>query len=456
MEPADPAASTTRLGIFDIACVVVGGIIGVGIFFTPAKVAAAADEAWQVVLAWSLGGVLAGLGALVFAALSVMHPGAGGMFRYVLLGFGPRTAFVYGWSNWLVIQAGALGGIAIVLVHYLEVLLWGEPPAGQDGWLGWAARLAVAVGSILLFTGVNVLGLGFGRGVQVALTLVKLVAVFGLVVLAWWAAPDARPAPAVDEPRPLTTILAAAMLPVLFSFGGWQQGSFVAGVSRRPRLDVPVGILIGVAVVVLAYLTINLSFLDLLGIERAAGAQAIGALAAEEALAPYGHGVAAGRVFAGLVVLSSAGILNTICLASPYVLHAMARDGLFPEAVGRLHPRTGTPTLAILAQGLWAALLLVGASLWQGDALDFIVNGVVFVDWLFFALCGAALWTTRKAARTAGRDAPVGSLACGVLFAAGALAVTVGALATFPAPSLAGLGIVAMGVWAYPRLRASA
>lgn len=442
-----------ELSAFDIGCIVVGGIIGVGIFFTPQQVAVEVDTPGQVMLAWGLGGVLAVLGALVFAELSLAVPGHGGMFRYLLSAFGRRTAFLYGWANWLVIQSGAAGIVALVLVDYLNQAV--APRTPWPPWLGVLAAGAV----VLVFTAINVLGLRTGKRVQNVLTVLKVGALAALVALAWLgpAADAAAPAAAVPAPasprageRPLLAMLAAAMLPVLFATGGWQQGSFVAGAARHRR-SVALGVIGGVAVVVVTYMTVNLAYLDLLGFEGARSRPAIGAAAAEAALGETG-----GRVLAVMVVVSAAGILNTICLAPPYVLYAMAQEGCFPAAFARLHPRWKTPVLGVLGQGLWSVALLfvvhfVVARFHDGTTiktLGFVCSGVVYADWLFFMLCGVALLRLRRSGEFV--RFPFGGVVA-VAFTIGALAVTIGALYAAPVASLVGTLLVLAGLGFRPR-----
>lgn len=324
---ADP-----KLDAFDIGCIVVGGIVGVGIFFTPRSVALAVDGPEQLIAAWVLGGVIALCGALVFAELSRLVPGFGGTFLYIERAFGRLPAFLYGWANWLVIQAGALGVVGLVMVEHLEVAVFGAHRAHGIG---------VATVAIVVFTLVNALGLRVGAWVQNGFTVLKLLAIFALVVIGLMVA-DPHPgatAPA-REARGWLPALGAAMLPVLFSFGGWQQGAFVAGAARRPLRDVPLGIGAGVAVVVLAYLSINLTYLELLGFEGTAGSATIAADACRAALAPFGAGEVAGRIMAGAIALSALGIMNTILLAPPWVLHAMARRGVFLRACGHVLRRS--------------------------------------------------------------------------------------------------------------------
>jgi APA family basic amino acid/polyamine antiporter len=426
-----------ELNAFDIGCVVIGGIVGVGIFFTPARVAAAVDTPGQVMLAWALGGVLAALGALVFAELATLVPGHGGIFRYIHAAFGPVPAFLYGWANWLVIQAGALGVVGLVLVDNLEVALGGAPFAPDT-------KVMLAAALMLAFTAINVVGLRTGKRVQNTLTVLKIAALAALIAMVF-VAPVREPAPP-RAPRgdSVPAMLCAAILPVLFAIGGWQQGSFLAGACRNPRRDMPLGILGGVGVVIVVYLAVNLAFLSLLGFDAASQSRAIGADAAIAAIGESG-----GRVLAAMIVVSAAGIMNTICLAPPYVLLAMAQAGLFPAAFGRLHPRLQTPVLGVLSQGLWAvALLLLVHFVFAREStiatLDFVCNGVVFVDWLFFALCGAALLRLRGSRADALRIP--GGAAAAVAFATLAVAVTAGAIWRQMDASLTGLALVALGV----------
>ncbi|MHC4899928.1 MAG: APC family permease, partial [Planctomycetota bacterium] len=221
-EATSPARTT--LGLFDIMCVVVGGIIGVGIFFTPGLVAKSVDNAWQVITAWTLGGVVAIVGALLFAQLARLVHGHGGIFVYIHDAFGPVPAFLYGWCNWLVIQSGAIAVISLIVVDNMDKVIGG--PATGPG-----MRLVFASTSILILTTINVLGVHLGRGVQNTLTVIKTLAVFALVALPLLvAAPSvaenvAQQAPEAAKGWPRA--MAAAILPALFAYGGWQHGSFL-------------------------------------------------------------------------------------------------------------------------------------------------------------------------------------------------------------------------------------
>ena len=441
-----------ELSAFDIGCVVIGGIIGVGIFFTPAKVAERAGSYEMVLATWAVGGLLALFGALVFAELSTRVPGHGGMFRYIYAAFGRLPAFLFGWSNWLVIQAGALSIVALLFVVHLELMMFGTQTGSP------VTQLVVAALAILLFTGTNLIGLRVGKRVQNLLTVVKVLALC-VLVLAVFVSADGTAVPVADESEvpaassPLAR-LASALLPVLFAIGGWQQGSFIAGAARNPMRSVPLGILFGVLVVITVYMAINLAYLDLLGFSRARVSDSIAADSAAVLWGPVGE-----RVFAAMVAVSAAGIMNTICMAPPYVLLAMAEEGLFPAAFAHRHARWQTPVLGILGQGLWAVLLMCAAYGYAvstaGDAaprtidtLGFLCDGVVFVDWLFLSLCGGALLVLRRRSAEAPWRVPGGGFVA-LIFTVGGFAVTLGAVATNLAPSATGGSLVALGLIGY-------
>lgn len=419
----------------DIGAVVVGGIIGVGIFFTPGDVAAIVPSPYWVLGMWALGGVLAILGALVLADLGARMPKAGGFYVFLREGFGPKwgplVAFLYGWVNLLIIQSAALAIIALVLVQNLEVLIGKQPM-----WI----ETAIAVGAIVTFAGANAVGLRLGSGLQRAITAGKLLAVACLVGLGvgWGSAAAGLTAINTAAPTTIPEILAAAMIPVLFSYGGWQHGTYVAGVARDPQRSIPKGIIGGVLIVIACYITINFAYLTLLGQDGMAGANALAAEAATVAVGPVG-----GALIAGAIVLSAAGILNTISLAFPYVIYAMAKDGLFLKAAGDLHPRTGTPVLAIVALSTWGSVgVLVGM-----DGIGSLLAGTSFAEWTFFALVAIAhVRLQRRFKETEGFRVGVWAPA---IFGVASLAVALGALYVKPWESAFGIAAIVLGIFVY-------
>jgi len=356
-----------------VAAVVVGAIVGVGIFFTPATLAKTMPSPSWMLGIWLLGGIVSAAGALVFAELGGRYPHAGGIYVFLREGFGPRAgppiAFLYGWQQLLVVQPGSMAIIAVVLIDHVALL---------TGALSAPARSMGAIAAIALFTAANLIGLRAGGRVQVIISSLKIGALLLVVLvgLGWGDPARVMAAPAnVAEGGPVNWLL-IGLIPVLFSFAGWQHGTYIAGSVRDPERAVPGGIMLGVAVVLVAYLGVNVAYLGLLGHDGLAASSSPAADAIGVALGPL-----AAKVLAMAIVLSAAGILNTVCLGFPFVVYAMAKDGVFFAAAGKLDERTGRPALAVTLQGaLSCAAVLLGAS-----RIDVLLTGIVFADLSFQA-----------------------------------------------------------------------
>jgi APA family basic amino acid/polyamine antiporter len=369
------AMTTDRpLGAVHVAAVAIGAMVGVGIFFTPATLARAVPSPGWLLGLWVLGGVASIAGALVFADLGVRWPRAGGLYVFLREGFGGRTgealSFLYGWLQLLVVQPGAMAVIAVVLVDHVFVLTGPVAPA---------ARAGSACAAIAVFTAANLLGLRTGGRIQIGMAGLKLVALALLIFVGfgWGRASQVLAAPATVEPATgWSSWLLFGMIPVLFTFGGSYHATFVAGSVRDPERSIPRGIISGIAAVLVAYLGVNLAYLALLG----QGGLASSASPAAEAIG-VALGASAGRVVAAVIVVSAAGILNTVSLGFPFVVYAMARDGVFFSQAGRLDSRTGRPVIAVALQGALACLaVVVGAS-----RVDVLLTGIAFADATFQA-----------------------------------------------------------------------
>ena len=427
-----------RLGLFSATMLVVGGIIGAGIFLNPAIVAQRVGSAGATMATWGLGAVIAIIGAVVFAELGARAPRAGGGYVYLREAFGPFPAFLYGWALFLMISTGAIAAVAMTCASYATTV------AGLDA--AWATPLAV--GAIVVLTIVNMFGVAPGAITQNVATVLKLAAIATLVGAALFA-------PAVSPVSPSTAALVgptgvsgwvlalgAALVPVLFAFGGWQQTNFVAEEMRNPGRDLPRALVFGVLIVVLAYLLVNVAYLRTLGV---AGLAASRAPAADTMEAIFG---ARGRLLIGAgIVVSTFGFLNLVILVTPRVYQAMAADGVFFASMARLHPRTRTPVVALLGQAIWAIVLLFSGS--YGQLLDY----VVFADWLFFGATAATLFVYR-AREARGTIPSVGVRALGhpistALFLAAAVFVVLGSIASNPVNAAKGTGLLALGWPAY-------
>ncbi len=436
-----------RLGLFSATMLVVGGIIGAGIFLNPAIVAQRVSTGPATMATWGLGAVVAIVGALVFAELGARAPKAGGGYVYLRDAFGAFPAFLYGWALFLMVSTGAIAAVAMTFANYFTAVV-GLPAS-------WAPSVAVA--GIVTLTGVNIAGVTPGAITQNIATVLKLAAIVFLVAVAF-AAPDVALQPAAATAQPLVApvgvgawllAVGSALVPVLFAFGGWQQTNFVAEELRDPRRDLPRALILGVLIVVTWYLAVNLAYLRALGVaglasSHAPAAETVGALMGERGRALIGAGIA----------ISTFGFLNLVILVTPRVYQAMAADGVFFAGMARVHPRTRTPIAALAGQSLWAIVLLFSGS--YGQLLDY----VVFADWLFFAATGATLFVYHaRQKRSVSRDAPptgYGHPVTTVLFLAAAGYVILGSVISNPANAIKGAVLLSLGFPAFAWWRRTA
>lgn len=432
-----PASSLKRtLGLPTAALMVVGGIIGSGIFFTPAEVARALPSGPWILAVWALGGLVALAGALTYAELGAMMPDAGGAYVYIRRAFGDLAAFLCGWMTLLVISTGALAAVAMGFAGYAGRFVNLAPVGGQIG-------LAALTITILGIT--NYLGIRPGAMVQNLLTVAKIAALAALIVggLALWASLGEPPA-VPDAPAPrgsLSAGFSAAFVAVLFTIGGWQQLNMVAGEIRNPERTIPRALTLGIAIVIAIYLGANAVYLNALGRDGLAASAAVAADTATRLVGP------AGATFISVAaMLSILGFVNVVLLGNSRMPYAMARDGLFIAAVARVHPRFATPHLAIAIMVVWSLILLFGT---RGD-LGALLSGVVFADWIFFGLGGASVFVLRRRLP----DAPRPYRAWGypvmpALFVVAAVIGVASAYVAAPRTSLFGTALLAAGVMAY-------
>jgi len=356
--------------------VVLGGIIGSGIFINPYIVAQRLSTGPLVLAAWVAGGAIALVGALAYAELGTRAPRAGGQYVYLRDGLHPVLGFLYGWALIVSIESGAVAAVALTFAQYALRLT-----GGAEGAAG-----PVAVGAIVLLSVVNAVGVKPGSRVLNVFVVLKVGALAlligaGLFVgvgTGWWH----------DSQRVTHAPLLAfgtALVPILFAYGGWQNANYVAEEIERPERTLPLSLLAGTATVVVVYVLVNFVYLRALGLEGLAATTTPAADAAERLVGP------AGRTFiAAAIAVSTFGFLDLAILAPTRVYYAVAADGAFPQALSRLHPRFGTPVLAIAVQSAWSiALLLTGN---YGELL----NTVVFADWIFFGLTVASLFAYRR------------------------------------------------------------
>jgi APA family basic amino acid/polyamine antiporter len=431
---SSPGGYAPRLGVFSGTMMVVGGIIGSGIFLNPAIVAERVGTAELTLLVWAAGGVVALIGSLIFAELGARRPVAGGGYVYLREAYGRLPAFLYAWTLLLVIATGAIAAVAVTFANYTAALLG----------LGPNARVPLAVGAILSLSAINYFGVKPGAVTQNVLTVLKLAALI-VLILSGLSNPGGLNADvlAPHPERSLAVALGAALVPVLFAFGGWQQTNFVAEELIDPQRSLPRALVVGVVIVVCVYLLANVAYLKTLG---------IGGLGRSSAPAADAMGVlfgAPGRtLIATGIAVSTFGFLNLVILVSPRVYHAMAGDGLFFPRLARLHPRYRTPTAAILFQCGWAVVLTMTGK--YGDLLDY----VVFGDWIFFGLTAATLFLFRSRERQELEPRELrfrmpGYPTLPLLFILAALYVVAGSVASNPGNALRGTALIALGIPVY-------
>jgi APA family basic amino acid/polyamine antiporter len=425
------AVLARRLGVFDATMLVMGGIIGSGIFMNPYVVARQVHTPALILGAWVLGGLIALAGAFVYAELAALRPEVGGQYAYLRDAFHPAAAFVYGWGLLLVTQSGGMAAVAVTFSRYVAEML------GLGGGEG-----AIAVFVLAALTVINCLGVRAGATVQNALMVTKIVAIAGLVIVGFLLVSPASPGPhpVLDRPPSFTLVSAmgAALIPVLFAYGGWQTSSFVAAELRRPERDLPRGLMLGVAGVILLYLAVNAVCLRALGADGLAGTTTPATAVMRRALGERGAGL-----IAVAITVSTLGFLSQGILTAPRVYYAMAEDGVFFRAVGFLHPRTLVPVVAIALQGLVAAIIALSGRYEQ------ILNYVVSVDFIFFGATGASLFVFRRRQGPAATFRTPGHPVTTLFFSASCFLVVINTVYTYPANSAIGLAILLAGVPVY-------
>jgi basic amino acid/polyamine antiporter, APA family len=442
-----------ELGRFDTAMIVVGGIIGAGIFINPYIVAQRLDTPLLVMAAWLVGGGVALAGALTFAELGTLFPKAGGHYAYLRTAYHPLAGFLYGWGLLLMIEGGAIAAVGITFAEYALRLV--QRP-GVDARL--LATLAIGLVAAVNYVGVKPgsrllntfvvlkllpLALLIGAGLLLPLGGLSLGSL-GDAVDGGVVALNGTAAQAGDDGGPPLLLFAfgAAMIPVMFSYGGWQNANYLAEEMKDPVRDMPVGLLAGTGLVVLVYGLVNFVYLRTLGHAGLAGTATPASDAARMLFGDAGDFI----ITLGIAV-STFGFLNLTMLAPTRVYYAMARDGLFPERVARLHPMYDTPSVAIVIQTVWAIVLVFTGT--YGQLIDYVVSA----DWIFFGAAGASLFVFRRrfpvSERPDGVFATPGYPLVPGLFVAASVLIVGSVVWTNPVRSGIGMAILAAGVPAY-------
>lgn len=428
-----PGFSRT-LSLFDATMIAISGIIGSGIFINPYVVARTVHTPVLILAVWIAGGVIALLGAFVFAELSTVMPRVGGQYAFFREAFHPLVAFLHGWSLLLIIQSGATAAVAVAFAQYVSRL------AGLDE----AAVTPLAVAILLGVAGFHALGIKPGAVLIDLITFAKTLALVLLIVGAFLltrsSGIELTPAlPPGLGGLPLLSAFFAGLVPAMFAYGGWQNLNYVSEEVRDPIRNLPRAILLAVFCVVAVYVSANVAYVHVLS---APGLAATQTPAADVAARVAGEGGA--RLVSLLIVVSTFGFLNLSLMSAPRVYYAMAADGLFFRSLARLSPRFRVPTAAILLQGAIAAVFALTSS------YDRLLGYAVFADWVFFGLSGVALIVFRRKLPDAPRPFPAPAYPwVPLLFTLAAAGIVINTYFADLSNALIGTAIIALGVPVY-------
>ncbi len=417
-----------KLSLLDATTIVIGTMIGGGIFIIPAAIAREVPSIPAILAIWVAAGLISLFGALAYAELGAMLPHSGGPYVYLREAYGPLPAFLTGWVFFLIINSGSIAAVSVVCATYLSYLLPGIP-----GLMRWAP-----VALILTLTAINYVGVRQGALMQNLFTFFKLAGIALLILGAVFY--KGHSSFNWNMPEHLSsTALSAAMLGAFLAYDGWYYIAFVAGEVINPRVNIVWSLVIGVAVVMTIYLSANIAYFHVLPLGVIAASERVAATSAEQTIGPIGA-----TIVTLTILLSTAGAANGATMTSPRVYFTQARDGLFFRKLGEIHPRFLTPSASILTQGLWASFLAATGSYVT------LISYVLFISWIIHALTVLGLIVLRRKHPEWARPYRVwGYPWAPLLFVAFSIWFVVTTFIARPESSIAGMGIMAAGVPIY-------
>ena len=416
--------------------IVMGGIVGAGIFINPYVVAQQVHTPLMILGVWIGGGVVAMLGAFVYAELAARRPAVGGQYAYLREAFHPAVGFLYGWVLLLVIQTGGMAAVTVTFARYFLELT------------GWhTSERIIVIFTIVVLTVVNCLGVKLGSRMQSVLMVLKIAAIAGLIAAGLFLvrAPHPLLHPVLDG-KPsfaMLTAIGAAMIPVLFAFGGWQTTNFIAEEIKDPRRNLSRALVMGVAGVILLYVGVNFVCVRTLGPQGLADTRVPATAVMRATMGDKGA-----RLIALGIAVSTLGFLSQSILTAPRVYFAMARDRLFFRSVASVSRRTHVPVVAIVVQSVWTLVVALSGHYEQ------ILNYVVSMDFLFFGLTGASLFVFRSREAHGEKSAPDEYRAPGHPYTTGLFVliswlVVINTIFKYPRNSLLGMSILVLGLPVY-------
>ncbi len=443
-----------QLGLFDSTMVMVGIIIGSGIFLTTGIIARSIPSAPLILLVWTVGGLLTLAGALTYGELGAALPEAGGQYIYIREAYGTLPGFLFGWVMFLVYQTGGIAGLALAFSEYfgyffpslsMDKIIYSQTLyfLGKPLIYSLSAGQLVGAFAIIVLSYLNYIGVGFGKTIQNLLTVLKIGIILIIIVLGFsigkGASIDFTLNPEGLSLSQLFIGFGVALIAVSWAFDGWNNINFVAGEIKKPQRNLPKALILGTLITTTLYVLINYIYLYALPINQMAGEVRI----AEKATsALFGSGTAG--LISAIVIISTFGSLNGSILTGPRVFYAMAKDGLFFKRVSKVHPRFHTPGFSILIQALWACALTLTGTFEQ------IFTFAMFVSVIFWIAAAAAVFTLRKKRPDLSRPYKTwGYPFIPALFIAASFGILINTLLEKPMEALAGLTLTALGLPAY-------
>jgi len=427
------ASLNRTLNLRDLILIVIGTVIGSGIFLVPGPVLRQTGGSVGVsLLVWLAAGVLSLLGALTYGEMGAAKPDAGGLYVYLRDALGPLPAFLYGWTMFFVMSTGSCATLAVAFTSYLGQFVTLSPIAGK----------VVAVAMILVVMIINVRGTRQGANVQGVATAIKVAAILVMSVLLIAVGHGFAATPTLWPAQWNGSLLAGvgfAMISVLWAYEGWQYVTFSAGETKDPQRVFPLGIGVGTALLIGIYVLANVGYIAALGAD---GAMKSDRIAAEAMAALFGP--AAGKLIAAIILVSMFSAANGLTLTAPRLYYSMSRDGLFFRKLAEVHPRFNTPAIAIVASSIWAMILAATGS------FERLLTYVVFVGWIFYALGALAIFAYRRREPNMPRPFRTpGYPITPILFVLSAATIVINTIVTQPRNVIFALALMLLGVPAY-------
>jgi APA family basic amino acid/polyamine antiporter len=422
-----PAQLVRALGWWEATAIVIGIIIGTGIFIVPAEITRSMGTRGAALSVWAVAGLFSLLGALSFAELAGMMPHAGGQYVYLREAYGPLTGYLCGWSFFVAAQTGGIAVLAVGFAEYANEFLPLTP---------WEQKAAAAA-AVAVLTAINYVGVREGGAVQSILTGLKLGAIVVLILLGYVLVrglPGGRATLAAPTGHRFAASFGVALVGAFWAYEGWNACTFASGEVKRAERNVPLALILGTGAVIVLYTALNLVYYHVLPMDRIANSTRVGA---DAAVRIFGH--SGSYLVSLLIIISTLGSLNGSILAAPRVYYAMAKDGLFFRWCARVHPQFHTPHLALLLQGVWAIVLVAAGTYEQ------LYTYVIFAAFVFYALTALAVVVLRRTRPDAPRPYRVyGYPFVPIIFVLGSALFLVNTLVEEPME--AGFGAIMMGI----------